>query len=82
MFAFFGNQAYRSDRYCVLVYRDAGPWVGIRVKNGKQIFSFGRGSGKSEQALRRLADGAMQKLDEGESVDVVRAWARAQAALA
>ena len=74
----FGGQAYRSEKYCVLLYKDAGPWIGIRIKGGKQVFSFGRGSGKSEKELRALADRVLKRLDDGESEDAAKAWARGQ----
>ena len=73
-------QAYTSDRYCVLLYKDLGLWVGIRIKKGKQIFSFGRGNNLSEKAIRKIADKVMKKLDQGEDADDVRAWARAECA--
>ena len=73
-------QAYKSDRYCVLLYKDLGVWVGIRIKKGKQIFSFGRDNNLSEKAIRKIADKVMKKLDQGEDADDVRAWARAECA--
>ena len=73
-------QAYTSDRYCVLLYKDLGLWVGIRIKKGKHIFSFGRGNNLSEKAIRKIADKVMKKLDQGEDADEVRTWARAECA--
>ena len=71
-------QAYKSDRYCVLLYKDLGVWVGIRIKKGKQIFCFGRGCGLTEKSIRMIADKALKKLDEGDEADEVRTWARAE----
>ena len=73
-------QAYKSDRYHVELYRDLGVWVGIRIKKGKQIFSFGRDNNLSEKAIRKIADKVMKKLDQGEHADDVRAWAGAECA--
>ena len=73
-------QAYKSDRYCVMLYRDLGSWIGIRIKKGKQIFSFGRGCDLTEKSIRMIADKALKKLDEGDEADEVRTWARAECA--
>ncbi len=72
-------QAYTSD-LLLMLYKDLGLWVGIRIKKGKQIFSFGRDNNLSEKAIRKIADKVMKKLDQGEHADDVRAWARAECA--
>jgi hypothetical protein len=70
------RQAYNSATWCVLLYQDDGPWIGIRIKGGRQIFSFGYNSGRNEKYLRELADKVLKKLDDGEDKDEVRDWAK------
>ena len=74
-------QAYTSDRYHVKLWGAlGGARAGIRIKKGKQIFSFGRFCGLTEKSIRMIADKALKKLDEGGEADEVRTWARAECA--
>ena len=74
-------QAYRSMTYQVLLYRgDEKRCIGIRIKNGAQIFSFGRKSHMDEAGLRKVADTVLKKLDDGEARDAVKRWADEQTA--
>ena len=50
--------------------------IGIRERGagGKQVFSFGAGTGLGEEKLRNWADDVLKRLDEGTSVQDAKAW--------
>ena len=74
-------KAYKSKKHGSMIYRKDGKLsVGIRVRGGRQIFSFGRSAGLSEQSLRLIGDQVMQKLDEDGDEKEVQEWAEAEAA--
>ena len=69
----------RSDKYAVLWYKKNGS-AALRRKfdDNKQIFSFGAGSGMAESNLRKIADGCLRKLHNGEPESQVEKWAKKQ----
>jgi len=76
---------YKSKNYNTLYYKQNGS-IGIRRKHvagepiGKQLFSFGASSGWTERRIRKLAARVLRKLDDGESTEIVCAWAQGQVA--
>ena len=69
-----------TDNYRVENYKKQS-LMGIRQKFApkKQLFTFGgKHCGKSEDELFRIVREAMKKLETGDDVDGVKAWARAQ----
>jgi len=74
------QEHHKSADYAVLYYKQNGS-IGIRRKkprdgetHGKQIFTFGAGSGLAEHALRTWASRVLKKLDDGEEEEHVKGW--------
>ncbi len=73
-----GTLEHSSKKYLVMYYKNEIK-IGIRRKFDKKdtAFEYGKDSGLGEDALRIIADGALRKLDSGESEENVAEWARA-----
>ena len=76
---------YRSENYIAFYIKGRGGeghHIGIRRKNGhangKQIITFGNGSGLSKLALERWAGRVLKRLDDGSKEDEAKLWIHAK----
>ena len=71
------EKAYTSKHYKKMWYKN-GSTVGIRKTFGEcnQIFSFGRNSHLSKEALEELGEECLKKLDAGMPEADVHQWAK------
>ena len=74
------QESYKSANYIAMYYKN-GSNVGIRrrkpragEKSGKQIWTFGSGTGLSKAMLLVFAGRTLKHLDEGNSEDSTREW--------
>ena len=80
MFSNCMQESYKSANYVAMYYKN-GNNIGIRrkkprpgEKSGKQIWTFGSGTGLSKDSLLKWAGRTLKHLDEGNSEDSTREW--------